>query len=146
MSKFFAENFEQIEKVYNLFNVLSSSGVNLDRLLALTLHKRLAATSTKVYVQFEGVEGTVIPANFKGSVIDTEELFDLPNSITISKENTCRGEWDILTADKNYSITINSTSITVSGSGLTRAEIALALVNRINSYYSTIAKAVVIED
>ena len=146
MSKFFAENFEQIEKVYNLFNVLSSSGVNLDRLLALTLHKRLPATSTKVYVQFEGEEGTVIPANFKGSVVDTGELFDLPNSITISKENACRVELDILTAaDKNYSISINSTSITVNGSGLTRAEIALALVNRINSYYSTIAKAAVIE-
>lgn len=145
-ARFLAEPWEQLEKVYNLLSILSSTGVNLDRLVALNVITRLPATKTRVYVQLKGDEGTIIPQGFTASISVNGKQFELETQTTITQASLNKGVCEIITGivDKDYKVTINDQVISFTAVSTDKTAIALGLKNAINSALSTVVKASII--
>lgn len=130
--------WEQIEASFQGLDPAQAFGTLMDALLAYNNITRLEASSTLVLAAISGVQGTVVGAGTRLSVLSSAVLFQALASATITNTTLLRFNVQVVSASNigtQYTITINGNAILSGalGGSPTRDTIALKLLNAINA-------------
>lgn len=137
-SKVISDTWQVAEDVYYSQYPATAEGTSLDNAVDLIAIVRLPATHTSVTVLAAGNEAVAIPVGSIVKVSETGELFENSVAGVITQTNALKAVFSVsnVTADVDYTVTLNGTSYTIH-SGLSPdtdgGDIASDLVDEINT-------------